>query len=128
MPESALFPFSVDGVDYAKIPDLVASADHDHYEWIEVENSWRSDKDLSKIVECLRAMFKDESSRITKVHFVVTVEGARTIYKRLRKKMTHGSGSGLASYVRALDARIHEQHIKVWFLDTETLTLHAYSS
>lgn len=124
----SIFNYRADGVDYAKIPDLVIRTDHEHYEWIEVENSWRSDKDLSKIVACLRAMFRDESSHITKVHFVVTVEGAKTIYKRITKKMTHEPDSGWSSPVRALDARILTQHIKIWFLDTETLTLHSSPS
>lgn len=124
----SIFKYCVAGVEYAKIPDLVASGDREHYEWIEVENSWRSDKDLSKIVDCLRAMFRDKSSRITQVHFVVTAEAAKTIYKRLTAKMTHGPDSGWSSTLRALDARILSQHIKVWLLDPKTLTLHAYSS
>lgn len=116
------FPYFVDGVSTIKIPDLIASTGDGRFEWIEVENSWRSDKDLSKVVDCMRAMFKSDS-KIACMHFVVTVAGARTIGARIKKKLTHGLDSGWAASVRALDARIIANHIKVSVLDPETLTL-----
>lgn len=116
------FAYVVEGAHFNKIPDLIAQTDDGRYEWIEVENSWRSDKDLSKVVDCMRAMFNSHSN-ISCMHFIVTVAGARTIGTRLKKKLTHGPESGWPAPVRALDARIIANHIKVSVLDPETLTL-----
>ncbi|TFF55816.1 MULTISPECIES: hypothetical protein [Comamonas] len=115
------FTYRLDGQELQKIPDLIAGSEQ--LTWIEVENSWRSDKDLSKVIACLRAMFSDELTRIDCMHFVVTVEGAKTIGKRLKKKLTHGPESGWSAPVRALDARILGKHIKVSVLDQDTLML-----
>lgn len=119
------FAYRFDGQELHKIPDLVAEGER--LTWIEVENSWRSDKDLSKVVACLRAMFSDERTSIDCMHFVVTAEGAKTIGKRLQKKLTHGPESGWSAPVRALDARILEKHLKVSVLDSEMLTLQEIS-
>lgn len=119
------FTYCFDGQALQKIPDLIAGSGR--LTWIEVEHSWRSDKDLSKVVECLRAMFSDERTRIDCMHFVVTVEGAKSIGKRLKRKLTHGPESGWSAPVRALDARIIGKHIKLSVLDQDTLTLQELS-
>jgi len=116
------FTYIVDGTHCTKIPDLIASTGDGCFEWIEVENSWRSDKDLSKVVDCMRAMFNGYS-KIKCIHFIVTVAGARTIGARLKKKLKHGPESGWAAPIRALDARIIAKHIKVSMLVPETLML-----
>ncbi len=114
--------YTLDGVDTVKVPDLVA--DHANgLEWVEVENTWRSDKDLAKMVESMRAMFRGNGKGISCVHFVITSPGAKTIGQRLRKALTHGMDSGWPRQVKELDARILSQHIKVSALDPETLTL-----
>lgn len=113
--------YCVDGIDTVKIPDLIA--DHANgVEWVEVENTWRSDKDLQKMIESMRAMFRS-SKGISCVHFVITSPGAKTIGQRLHKAMTHDMDSGWPRQVKELDARILATRIKVSQLDPETLTL-----
>lgn len=117
------FRYRLDGAVLDKIPDLVA-ADGDRFEWIEVENSWRSDKDLTKVIECMRDMFSAEDQRlVSRMHFIVTVPGARAIGRRLKARMTHGPESGYGRQVRELDARILKQHLRISELDRDTLEL-----
>jgi len=114
--------YRLDGIDTLKVPDLVA--DHANgLAWVEVENTWRSEKDITKMVESMRAMFRGNGKGISCVHFVITSAGAKTIGQRLRKAMTHGLDSGWPRQVKELDARIMSDHIKVSTLDPETLTL-----
>lgn len=117
-----VFRYSTEGEEFGKIPDLVAAGDHG-LEWIEVENSWRSEQDLTKVVNCMRVMFSKESSYITRMHFVVTAPGAKTIGQRLKMRLTHGSDSGWSWPVRETDARILTKHLQVSELDRETLEL-----
>ncbi len=105
-----------------KIPDLVAENADQKLIWVEVENTWRSEKDLEKMVACLRAMFR-KPDRIACVHFVITAPGAKTIGARLRRALTHGPKSGSPRQIKELDARIISERIKVSQLDPETLTL-----
>jgi hypothetical protein len=114
--------YTLDGVDTVKVPDLIADR-ADGLEWVEVENTWRSDKDLAKLIESMRAMFRGNGKGISCVHFVVTSPGAKTIGNRVRKALTHGPDSGWPRQVKELDARILANHIKVSQLDHETLTL-----
>lgn len=117
------FTYDLDGTEMSKIPDLIAQ-DGTGFEWIEVENSWRSDKDLTKLVACMRDMFwPDSGSRITRMHFIVTVKSAMTIGQRLKKRLTHGPDSGWPRQVKEVDARILAQHLRVSVLDPETLEL-----
>ncbi len=108
---------------FCKIPDLIITQP-DGYEWVEVENSWRSAKELDKVVDFMRALFH-EPSAITRIHFVITVAGARSIGGRLKARFTHTPISGMARKVRELDARILAAHLKVSELDLETLELRA---
>lgn len=117
------FCYRVGEEEFSKIPDVVA-ADDKGFEWVEVENSWRSDKDLVKVVNCMRAMFLREKGRITCMHFIVTVPGARTIGQRLKRRLMHGPESGWARQVKELDARILAQHLRVSILNAATLELH----
>lgn len=117
------FRYMVDGVEHGKIPDLIAG-EHPSLVWMEVENSWRNEKDLNKIVCAVRAMFSTHSG-IAAVHFVVTSPSAKTIGQRLKKLLTHAPDSGWPRQVRELDARILEQHLHVSVLHEETLELQA---
>ncbi len=105
-----------------KIPDLIAISDG-RYEWVEVENSWRSEKDLSKVVECIRAMFADGRHHIGRMHFVVTDPAARTIGQRISKRLTHGPDSGWSRQTKELDARVLQRHLRFSELNEATLEL-----
>lgn len=113
--------YSLDGVEIIKVPDLVADY-ATGLEWVEVENTWRSEKDLVKMIACMRSMFNQEQG-IACVHFVVTAPGAKTIGDRIHRGMTHGPDSGWPRQVKELDARILRKHIKVSILDKEKLVL-----
>lgn len=113
--------YTLDGRDTVKIPDLVA--DHANgRQWVEVENNWRNDKDLAKMIESMRVMFRSDKG-ISHVHFVITAPGAKTIGARLRKALTHDLSSGWPRQVKELDARILASHLKVSTLDADTLEL-----
>lgn len=121
IPRLHSFRYTFEGTEISKIPDLIAVTPDNRWEWIEVENSWRSEKDLLKVRDCIRAMFRRES-HIAHMHFVVTVPGARTIGTRLTKLM---SSENFDEFVLTgeLDTRILENHIKVSILNHETMTL-----
>lgn len=112
--------YSFDGDVLGKIPDVLLELP-DGLAWVEVENSWRSDKDLAKVVASMRAMTIDK--RVVEVHFVITAPGAQSIGARLRKALTHGPESGWPRQVKELDARILAQYVKVFTLNTNTLEL-----
>jgi Holliday junction resolvase len=115
------FTYASGGVSYSKIPDLIAVTPDNRWEWIEVENSWRSDKDLVKIRDCIRDMYRREN-HIGCVHFVVTSPGARTIGRRLAKLMTPKDFNDYL-LTGELDKRILRSHIKVSLLNQQTLSL-----
>lgn len=124
--------FVLDGADVTKIADLVVEKDGGGLIWCEVENSYRSEADLQKMVCALRMMFRNDSRRqrhgaYDEAWFIVTRPGAKNIGKRLRKALTHGPASGWPRQVRETDARILEQHLRVFTLDAETLELHPVS-
>jgi len=104
----------------AKIPDVLVQLTGG-LAWLEIENSWRSEKDLGKVVASIRAMAVDK--RVTEVHFVITAPGAKTIGARLRKALTHSLQSPWPRQVKELDARILAQYVKVFTLNSETLEL-----
>lgn len=115
------FRYRMEGKEFGKVADLIV-VDGDGYEWIEVENSWRSDADLLKVVDCMRDMFALPGP-IKRMHFVVTVTGARRIGQRLKNRLTHGPQSGWGRQVRELDSRILAQHLRVSVLDSANLEL-----
>lgn len=92
-------------------------------EWFEVENSWRRERDLAKMVACMRTMFLQPTCNLTCVHFIVTSPSAKTIGQRLRRRLTHADDSGYSRPIRELDARILAHHIIVSTLDHERLEL-----
>lgn len=104
-----------------KIPDILLELADGRFAWVEVENTWRSDKDLTKVVASMRAMAADE--RISQVHFVITAPGAKTIGARLRKALTHGPDSAWPRQRKELDARLLAQYIKVFSLNSDSLEL-----
>lgn len=116
----AQLEYGFDGVRQGKIPDVLL----EHaagFAWVEVENSWRSEKDLAKAVASMRAMTADK--RITAIYFVITAPGAKTIGARLRKALTHAPDSGWPRQVKEADARILAQYLRVFALDSDTLEL-----
>lgn len=116
------FSYTFENSATVKIPDVLARLNDGRYEWIEVENTWRSATDFTKLVEFLRAMFYNaQQTRFACVHLVVTAPGAKSIGSRLRKRMTHGLESGEPRQIKEADARILSQHLKVSQLDPETL-------
>lgn len=117
------FAYTFDEKKTVKIPDLLAKLANGGYEWIEVENNWRSETDLKKMIACMRAMFWGAQTRFSHVHFVITAPGAKSIGQRLRRAMTHDLHSGEARQIKELDARILREHLKVSTLDPETLEL-----
>jgi hypothetical protein len=121
----ASFRYQLNGVDAEKIPDLVAT-DGAGFEWIEVENSWRSEKDLVKVVDCMRAMFSDWT-KITRMHFVITAASSRGIGERLKERLTHGLDFAWPRQAKERDARILTQHLRVSELDPVTLELREVS-
>lgn len=117
------FSYTFENSETTKIPDVLARLADGRYAWIEIENAWRNQTDLRKLIEFMRAMFHGSQTRFACVHCVITAPGAKSIGARLRKAMTHGLDSGEARQVKELDSRILSQHLKVSQLDPETLTL-----
>lgn len=121
-PELSRFEYQVDGQRQVKIPDVVF--DHPQRIWVEVENAWRSSKDLNKLVQFLRALFWHGPKDFDEVWLVVTTSGAKTIGQRLLNALSHDDPlDGWPRQVKELDARLLESHVKVWVLDPATLTL-----
>jgi|GEM_PF-1852775 len=116
--QSALSDFAV----HIKVPDLVVQTGND-IEWVEVENSWRSDKDLKKMVDCMRAMFSRPGGEIARVQFVIAAPGAKTIGRRLRSAFTVPPEYILPTGQREVDKRILAQHVVISMLDHESLEL-----
>ena len=121
-PEFTRFEYYVDEQRQVKIPDVVFN--HAQRVWVEVENAWRSSKDLTKLVQFLRALFWLGSKEFDEVWLVVSAASARTIGQRLHKALSHTDPlDGWPRQVKELDARLLESHVKVWVLVTDTLTL-----
>lgn len=112
--------YTFDGALLGKIPDMLIEVPGGLI-WVEVENGWRSDKDLAKVVASMRAMVIDK--RIKEVHFVITAPGAKSIGARLRKALTHGCESGWPRQVKEMDAQILAHYMKVFTLDSEAMEL-----
>jgi hypothetical protein len=112
--------YNLDEQSLNKIPDVLLERPAGLV-WVEVENSWRSDKDLAKVIASMRAMVADK--RVTGVHFVITAPGAKTIGARLRKALTHGPEVWLHPKVKECDVRILAQYLKVFSLNSDTLEL-----
>ncbi|MDO3510591.1 hypothetical protein Q3P06_01575 [Ralstonia pseudosolanacearum] len=110
-----------DNQEVGKVPDLLLETPGG-LEWVEVENSWRRERDLDKMVASMRTMFRSSTANLARVHFVVTVLSAKTIGQRLRRKLTHHDFAYSAP-IRELDARILAQHVIVSTLDHERLEL-----
>jgi hypothetical protein len=116
------FAYQLDSQSMLKVPDLVMETDNG-LEWVETENSWRSDKDMTKMLACMHEMFWRPGGQIARVHFVVAAPGARNIGRRLRQALTHGPSSGYLPQRREVDNRILAQHVVVSMLDHERLEL-----
>lgn len=110
-----------DGLAVQKIPDVLFSKADEGLVWVEIENSWRSDKDLEKAISSMRVMAAH--GLVNEVHFVITAPGARSIASRLHNRLTHGPASGLAHPVRKLDQLILSRYLKFFTLNPESLVL-----
>lgn len=109
--------WSSDGERLGKIPDLLVRLPQG-LAWIEVENAWRSEKDLQKMADAMRSLFEKEIAE--SFFFYVTNPGGLKIGQRLIQKLTHGPDSGWAASVRMLDERL-KSRIAVAVVDPETL-------
>jgi hypothetical protein len=116
------YKFSFEGKLTSKIPDVVMQLHDGDLIWVEVENSWRSDKDMRKLHAFMRSIFRTPG-QVRTLYFVITRPGANSIGDRLRRMLSPTSESGLPIQVKELDARILENHIKVFLLDDEVLEL-----
>jgi len=116
------YKFSFEGKSTSKIPDVVMQRYDGSLTWVEVENSWRSDKDMRKLHAFMRSMFR-VPGQVRTLHFIITRPGAKSIGDRLRRMLSHAPESGLPFQVKELDARSLEKHIKVFLLDDEVLEL-----
>lgn len=117
------FKYGHEGVVQDKIPDLISRCS-DGLEWIEVENAYRSDGDLQKVVAFMRGLFHpDASAGVARVHFIITSNGANSIGARLRKAMTHDAHSAWPRQIKERDTDILAKRIRVSMLDADTLTL-----
>lgn len=113
--------WSSDGEQLGKIPDLLARRPSSGgLVWIEVENTYRSEKDLQKLVDAMRSLIEQEV--VESFNFFVTAKGGMGIKQRLLQRLTHRPDSGWSAPVRALDERI-KRHIAVAEVDPETLLL-----
>lgn len=114
--------YSHEGVVQGKVPDVLLQLTAG-LAWVEVENSWRGDKDLAKVAASVRTMFVDK--RIVQVHFVITAPGAKTIGARLRRAFTHDAQSAAPRQLKEIDLKILQGFLKVFMLDSATLELSA---
>lgn len=112
--------YNFDGKVLYKIPDVLLERT-DGLVWVEVENNFRGNQDMAKVVASMHAMVADK--RIVQVHFVVTAPGARSIGQRLRKALTHAPDSGWPRQVKERDAVLLAKMVKVLALNCETLDL-----
>lgn len=112
--------YNHEGILQGKVPDVLLQLTKG-LAWVEVENSWRSDKDLAKVIASMRSMLVDE--RIAQVHFVITAPGAKSIGTRLRKALTHDAESGWPRQVKELDSKILQGFVKVFTLNSDTLEM-----
>lgn len=119
----SLFKYHINGEEYQKIPDVLLESCNKLPIWVEVENSWRSEKDLQKVIGFLRAMFSTPQPQAEGAWFVITSPGAKTIGSRLRTALTHGPESGYGRQVRELDAKILSEKVRIYQLNGETLEL-----
>lgn len=124
IPENmAKFDFSLDGQPATKIPDCIIRTDNG-LAWVEVENNWRSEKDLAKLIQFMRSLFYLRNSPVTQIWFVVTAPGAHTIGRRLRKRLTHEDPrDATPRQIRELDARMIASKIRVLQLNIDTMEL-----
>lgn len=116
------YQFQFEGKSMSKIPDVVMQLHDGGLIWVEVENSWRSDKDMRKLHAFMRSVFRTPG-QVRTLYFVITRPGAKSIGDRLRRMLSYPSISGLPLQVKELDSRILEKHIKVFLLDDEILEL-----
>lgn len=120
----AAFEYSVDREPRIKIPDVLfnfSGDDGDNFVWVEVENCWRGADDFRKLIGFLRAIFSQPAPPISKVWFVISTPGAKSIGARLVERL--GRPDKLWDAHRDLDARILANHIKIFSLNHDTLEL-----
>lgn len=88
-----------DGTRVLKIPDMLATKADESWVWFEIENTYRSNKDMQKLEAFMRAQFINPK-RLQHLWFVITAEAARTFPARLRARLTDAAGEQVLSHVR----------------------------
>ncbi|KKI12317.1 hypothetical protein XA67_20250 [Comamonas thiooxydans] len=128
--EAPLTFVEVDSSDFGvfkKIPDLIAkTSDKTKLIWVEVENAYRSSKDLEKMLVAMRVMYQNrEKFQLSHVLFVVTNDGATNIGSRLRERLLHERETGASVLLKRLDKEILGGFVRVATLDHEHMVLRA---
>jgi hypothetical protein len=111
---------SADGSRFSKIPDLLMVGPRDRVTWIEVENAYRNDRDLQKVLSMMRAEALTEKPRVNQFVFYITAKGAVRIGERLKNALKPEPGAALGS-IAAADTRILREMLFVFAIDRDTL-------
>lgn len=95
----------LDNQPAVKIPDLMFTMPDGSWGWIEVENSFRSTKDMQKLEAFMRTQYV-KPLRLQHLWFVLTSPAAGSFTKRLRERLSDKEGAEVMKHVRifALDA------------------------
>lgn len=115
---------SSDGTVERKIADAVLYRP-DGDVWIEVENCDRGQRDMTKCIDWLRAMYSMHKPNAAEVWFVITSPGAARIGRRLKAALTPGSfvNDARPRQAKELDERILRERVRVFSLNADTLEL-----
>jgi len=111
---------SADGSRFSKIPDLLIVGPRDRVTWIEVENAYRNDRDLQKVLSMMRAEALTEKPRVNQFVFYITAKGAVRIGERLKNALKPDPGAAHGS-IAAADTRILREMLFVFAIDRDTL-------
>src|SRR5690606_17657509 len=109
--EETRFEYEVDGQRQVKIPDVIF--DHPCRIWVEVEAAWGISKELTKLVQFLRALFWRGPERFEEVWLVVTTTGAKSIGQCLRIALSHDDPlDGWPRQVKELRSEEHTSELQ----------------
>ena len=99
-----------DNTEEVKIPDLVGERPDGSWVWFEVENSWRSTKDMQKLEAFMRTQFVTPK-RLRELWFVLTSDAAGSFGARLRQRLADQEGQAVLA------------HVSIFTLDADSLQL-----
>jgi len=109
-----------DGSRFSKIPDLLLVGPGG-VGWVEVENAYRNDRDLNKMLAMMRAEALSEIPRVSRFIFYVTAKGANRIGERLRRALSRDPAARPGT-IAAADTKILREMLFVFAIDRDTLT------